>query len=649
MGNKVGEETRRRRWIAWAIALAAIAAALWWQKPWADSVMTVTVTVSTDEQPAAGVYRKRAFFSASRSSRPVMGMSVDLRRWEGELVRLDVRGTVRPRAFDEGSTGYFTCSAHLNDADGTGPLEFIGWQEGGSIWLHVGRLGCPSFVANAETDPPFVYTKDNWLWHVLRVPERGRVRLSLSPLLADDLQGRPAPFVPAARPPEQEAGRREIAGAERRPDVFIYVIDALRADHLGCYGYPRRTSAAIDAFAARATLYERAYTPTTWTRSSVATMLTGIYPCVHGAMHLSDVLDEWLLLLPEVLQQTGYTTCCVTTNGNVAEPFGFDQGYDSFVFGNRHPAEWVNWEVGRFLRGADDSQPVFMYLHTVEPHDPYTPGPESFARFDRGLNGVCDGTLESIEAVGRLRPDLTAEDVGHLIDLYDAEICEADWAFASFLDVLRRHERLGDALVILLADHGESFDEHDTLGHGRNLNREEMQVPLIIKFPDGRLAGTRVSRSVSLVDLFPTVLGELGLDVELTYPLPGGDLFLGASDPGSEPPRRLHAEVSQFDHNALDLVGIVDEDGYKRVIDVSVNPGAATELSLGLWDTGADPFEETDLVEARPVRAAYDEQLIAAWLIAKRHGRDAMATEGPPTVEMTDELRDQLRALGYLR
>ena len=636
--------------MAGAVLAGALAAAILWVKPWADSVMTAALIISTDDAGPVNAHQTRTLFSARGKSRPVAESELDLGPWADQLVRLEVSGEVSQRAMGGGSTGYVACTLELVEAEGTTPLEFVGWRQGSRMGLHIGPLGPRSFEAGDGGQMRFAVAPKGTLWYVLRVPSGARLRVRTRPILLTDLPGRLEPFLPTEIGEAAGAARLPRRPPEGAPDVFIYLIDALRADHVGCYGYERDTSPAIDAFAAQATLYEQAQTAATWTRPSVATMLSGLHASVHGAMHESDLLEEWPVLLPEMLQEAGYDTFCITTNGNIVADQGFDQGYNDFIFLDQATAEWVNMMAGKILARHNPERPVFMYLHTVEPHAPYTPRAESFRRFDRGLSGRCDGSLESCEEVGILRPDLSDEDIAHLLDLYDGEVFDADQGFEDFLEMLRRTGRDENALIILVSDHGESFAEHDTLHHGWNLNQEDMRVVLAIRFPGGRFAGVRVKERVSLVDVLPTVLAEVGVAPELEYSLPGRDLTSAARRPDALSARRIYGEVSQFDSNDLDLAAVIDEDGYKRVVDVSVPPQeTATEKSIGLWDTRTDPKEAADLSESMPVRAAYGEQLIARWLLAQSRWREQMSPGPPPTIEISDELREKLRALGYLR
>lgn len=626
------------------VAAAAIAAVvLLWTKPWADSVMTVSATIAGEDAGKRTIYTARVPFSGD-GGRPTITATLDLSRWQGTLVRVDLQGTVSSRRIEQGSTGSVACAAALVTPDGEQPVEFVGWPQESNPGLHVGPAG-PRSLAVEVGNRRLAYAGKGNLWYVLRVPEKCRLRLHLRPVLATDLSSKPNPFplsAPAARPL-----RRPLRRPHPPPDVFIYLIDALRADHLGCYGYDRPTSPAIDGFAQEATLYENAHTAATWTRPSVATILSGIYPNMHGAMHESDALADWPALLPEILHGTGYATYCITTNGNVIADLGFDQGYDEFIFLDQGTASWVNGMAENLLARRDRDRPVFMFLHTIEPHAPYLPSPEAFSRFDRGFEGRCDGSMEALEEVGILRPDLSDDDIAHLIDRYDAEISEADQGFQGFLDVLHGAGRYRDAFLILLADHGESFAEHDTMRHGWDLNQEDMRVPLIVHFPAGRLSGTRVSAPVSLIDIAPTVLEAVGLRPDLDYDLPGRSILEVAEEPGT--PRRIFAEVSTWDSNDLDLAAVIDEDGYKRVLDLSVPPREnATDASLGLWDTHSDPKEADDASARRPIRADYGEQLIARWLARQLMHRRRVGAGPPPRTEIGEELRRKLRNLGYL-
>lgn len=630
-----------RRTIPFWAPVAALLLAVAWLRPWLDSALVVRVTIQPDGAAPVTIYRATALFSADEKRRPELPADLDLRRWSGKLARIDIIGAVRRRWMQDSSTGYVACAAQLLTPDGKLPFEFVSWQQGARMGMHVRQLG----PVACRADGGFVFAQKGTLWRALRLPRSARLQLRLRPLLNSELNTRPQPFI-AVTAARSALLPTPAVKPTRPPDVFIYLIDACRPDRLGCYGYDRPTSPAIDSFAREATLYENAYAASTWTRPSVATILTGLYACVHGAMHETDALAQWPALLPEMLRPAGYTTRCIAANGNITTELGFNQGYDEFVFLNEAPATLIDQMVAKRLAPQPPSKPVFMYLHTVETHGPWNPGPEALRRFDRGLKGRYDGSAASLDKISVLHPQLSEADLGHLIDLYDARISEADQGFAQFIDTLKRAGRYDNSLIILLSDHGEAFAEHDTFGHGWGLNRDTMHVLLAVKFPRGRDAGVRAAQPVSLIDVAPTVLAEAGVSPPRQYRLPGRSL----APAGLQSDRRIFAEVSMWEANNLDLVAVIDEDGYKRVIDASVLPReTAPRKSVGLWDTRPDPGEHTDLTDTLPVRAAYDEQLIAGWLLDQLQRRQKATGAPAPKIRLSEDLKRNLQNLGYLK
>lgn len=466
-----------------------------------------------------------------------------------------------------------------------------------------------------------------------------RVAIFLVPLLPIALLFWPQRL--AHGPPQAQANpaplRRAVLPRDR-PDVFIYLIDALRADHLGCYGYHRPTTPNLDAFAEDAVLFEAAQTTSTWTRPAVASLFTGHSPLRHQAMTHHDALPESALTLGQILRSQGYQSAALITNANVAPAFGLAQGFDDFSLKNCAPAVWTTEQVAAVLTSC--GHPYFLYVHTIEPHSPYAPRPQARVLFDSGAVGKCDGSIHALRQVRRLWPDISAQDVNHLLDLYDAQVWEADRAFGDFLTLLRAAGRYDSALIIALADHGEAFAEHETLEHGNTLCVEELRIPLLIKFPHGRHAGEHISDLVTTLDLAPTILCEVG--ARPAVDMPGWDL--GALLLGQGRPRPVFAYVCADNPEVRAVVAVIDADGYKRAIDVSRDHWIP-KSALGLWDTKADPAEKQNLFLHNPARAAACRQLIDAWMAEER-----AAAEGTPSrIELAPETREQLKALGYLR
>jgi len=632
------------------LVAAGALAAIWLLRPRPDSVMGVTVRV-TAEDGSVEAREARALFASRRRERPIATVEVDLSRWAGKLVRFNIEGALRGRRDGAGPAGSVGCAATIGGAAGERPVEFVGWVNDGQERVHLGALGPASFRGPERQGHTFVYGPENRLWNVISVRPRERLRLYFTPILTGDLDHAQEAYVPRAPQPWRPPQAAHKAKGARPPDVYIYLIDALRPDHLGCYGYDRPTSPVIDRFAAGAVVYEHAQATATWTRPSVSSFFTGLYPLAHGVEHLdSDKLDEWPVTIAEALQEADYRTVYVCTNGHASGHYGFLQGVDAYTYKNDESADWANRQLGALMADEKADQPVFAYVHTIEPHEPYTPNPATLRLFDRGFRGQRYATAAALAQAPERYPGLSQEETQHLVDLYDADVRDADTAFGEFLDLLKRTGRLENSLIIVLADHGEALGEHDTLRHGTTLNVEQMRPPLIIRYPGGRHGGARVRTPVSLVDLYPTVMAATAVTPTLSYALAGRDLAGLAASPSSAPGVPIFAEVSKMSNNRLDLVGVIDEDGYKRVFDMSVKPGAmVTKSSIGLWDTRSDPKEQRDLTRALPLRAAYDEVLTARYLVTQRWWRGPASTGTTPSAPLSPGMRKSLQALGYLK
>lgn len=321
-----------------------------------------------------------------------------------------------------------------------------------------------------------------------------------------------------------------VAPAEQRPpNVVLVVIDALRPDHLGCYGYHRQTSPFIDRISQEGALFEQAHAQGTWTLPSMLSMLTSQHRFLVGARAAGPPMwgepDELAFLQPvelfdalqDHLRAGGYATLGSVGGGFLDPLLGFSSGFDWYWTPPRPPvpAEHIVDQLADLQEAlpAYASQPFFVLLHTYEAHNYFQGRFRSLARFSRGYQGplVCPERLE--EAVLSGRPDgLSEADLRFIRDVYDGEIYEADRWLERFCEWLFSHDWGRDTVLIITSDHGEAFGEHGRMHHGDIPYREVVQVPLIIRFPDGRARGRRVPEPVALVDLLPTVLGLAGLE-----------------------------------------------------------------------------------------------------------------------------------------
>ena len=451
----------------------------------------------------------------------------------------------------------------------------------------------------------------------------------------------PAPLPPRAAPP---------AGA---PNVVLIMVDTLRADHLSCYGSAAVKTPHIDTLAADGLRWVNTFSQASWTRPSVATILTGLYPSSHGAVHKADRLPDRVDTLAEVLGRAGYHTVGFADNANVSQAFNFQQGFDEYHYlapdfffaasepaaqlalysGLRlvrerflahyvdvhhyyQPAEVVTAEVRRWLdRGARD-EPFFLFAHYMDPHDPY---------FAHPFNG------EGYARVAHPNPPPALAERLHR--LYEGEVAYLDEHLGVLFDDLRRRGLYDRTLVVLTADHGEEFHEHGGWWHGTTLYDEQIHVPLIVKPPGAHaLARLRDELATSL-DIAPTIVAAAHLKPPAV--MQGHALPL---DAGPAPARESTFAEEDLEGNVLQAVRT---RAWKLV---AANPGNPRGLAPEeLYDLPRDPGEQRNVIASTPAEAdTMRAALGRAVLEAREH---AGATEQAPGMDAATKAR--LKALGY--
>lgn len=456
-------------------------------------------------------------------------------------------------------------------------------------------------------------------------------------------------FAPAARAAGPGSIRRLVGGAAltvalaacgaglpdgtsepRRPNVVLYVVDTVRADRLGVYGYGKPTSPRLDAFATDALVFENAYAQSSWTRPAVASLFTGLLPPAHRTVGRRSVLPEEAVTLAEILAAHGYEGLGLVRNPNVGRAFGFAQGFTRFRSEDRERDETMLDRVRLWLDERQDAEaPFFLFLHAIDPHGPYDPAPEFEEMFDAGGAPAHYRTVRYL--LGLNRGDVEAEPgtAEALSRLYDAEVAQNDRAFGDLLDELEARGLAGGAAVIYLSDHGEEFAEHGRWEHGLSLYEEVLRVPLVMRLPG--VPARRVEEPAQHVDVLPTLLGYLGIEAP---PTDGRDLL--AARRRGDAPLDVYTHLDVDGHRAASVI----RGRFKLVLPQSPSQGTAPML----FDLEADPGELEDLAAARPDVV---ERMLA--LLAERN----LADEVEPAEEIEDDqlgedVRRRLRALGYV-
>ncbi len=444
------------------------------------------------------------------------------------------------------------------------------------------------------------------------------------------------------------AGGEEQENGARPRNVLLLSLDTLRPDHLSCYGHGRETSPAIDALAARGVRFADASSAAPWTLPAHATMFTGLYPSHHGVKDYSHRLPAESVTLAEILRERGFQTFAVINTWNIADPrFEIFQGFaPEDVCYIRETAQAagggqvilntgveVEQAARAFLARRDPAKPFFLLAHFYDAHTDFTPSSENRERFVSPYPGKLDGTTAQLMELRARGLRLGEADLRFLREMYDAEIRGLDDILARFFEFLEEQALVEDTLIVLTADHGEEFQEHGGLLHGRTQYEELLRVPLIFAGP-GIPRGKVVDQPASLVDLLPTVLGRLGI----AAPAHLDGLDLAPAWSGAALPERLL--FGEADHNnVVDGKPVLDIKRMARLGHEKLHLDRHTEEAQ-LFDLAQDPREQRDLAASSPQRV----ELLRAALARFQGGAVAGQASG---TELSTQNLELLRELGY--
>jgi len=435
------------------------------------------------------------------------------------------------------------------------------------------------------------------------------------------------------RPARRAGGLAELSALRERQDlnVVFLLIDALRADRLGVAGYGRPTSPNLDALARSGVRFARTRAPSSWTKPSMASLLTATSPSANRILRWEDTVPEAATLPAEIFHEAGLRTLGLYRNDWLAPHFGFGQGFDNYytprVFAQSEPLRRNSPSVGAGLQGSDADitqaatqflkslgrDQFFLYLHYMDVH-----------QYASEASGPTFGTSHS--------------------DFYDSAIA---WVDRNVGEVVAELERLGLAsrtLIVITSDHGEEFGEHGGEGHGRTLYHEVTDVPWILVPPFRLEPGIVVETSVSSLDIFPTVLDLMGLP-----PLPGAEgrsalPLIEAAIRGTSPPPGLDRPAfaaldrswGQRGAAANRIASVVTDD--ERLIRALDAPAPVEFFALA-----SDPLERSNVAGAEYVAKDRLEDLLT-----KRLEQPGPSWGETKPVQIDRLSLDQLRALGYV-
>lgn len=450
------------------------------------------------------------------------------------------------------------------------------------------------------------------------------------------------------RVPSAEAMEKARAAAASA-NVVICIIDAARADHMGCYGYPRKTTPNIDRLAQEGVVFEEHFVPYCHTKASTVSLFTGLYPDAH-LVRVHSTMERGQFTLARGLESGGLSTAFFSSNVVASPAMGigtdfqeiFARGEGEEQLADRTP-ETLLEVFARWLERRDRSR-FFAYVHFVPPHLPYEAPPVLKALFaGKEPPNAWQGRLEFPEAAPPERPR-EPPPLDEWVNLYDANLRWADWAVGELESLLRESGVLDNTVFIVTSDHGEAFREHGYRYHSRGVYDELVHVPLLIRFPGEERVVGRVTGLSQTVDLLPTVFDLLGV----RYPdgeVQGCSLLPVLSGEA----RRVREYVYATAAGPGETYLIRDE----RSALILLKGGR----QRALYDLEADPQQRHNVIDDQPERAA---EMVAAFrTFAETQRRppldfidaDAKVEEmaGPPAQKLSDDIRRDLEALGYLQ
>jgi arylsulfatase A-like enzyme len=436
-------------------------------------------------------------------------------------------------------------------------------------------------------------------------------------------------------------------------NVVVISLDTTRADALGAWGHPDAHTPSLDALAAESIRFARAYTTSPTTLASHTSLFTGNVAHTHGVPRNDHGVSPDNVLLAERLAEAGYDTAAFLGAMPLAAHSGFTQGFGTIDADFTHhrtegagqterPGAEVTDAALAWLRRHDSDTPFFLFVHYFDAHAPYDPPADLRADLVPDLVDDKLGSVKQLQRLPMLRrrdPEAFPALAGRLERLYRAGVAEVDRQVGRLIEGLDALGARDDTLVIVVADHGETFASHDELfDHGETVYDESTHVPMLLRLPGSAQAGRVFHTPVALIDVVPTLIPWLGLpDVDeafdgysffealrrrgdWTRPAP---IFLEATKP--------HLEgASGWQNDALDKAVV---DGTWKYL---VRPRRKAEA---LYDLGRDPEEQHDALHAEGARAAPLRAAMQAW----RQAADPL----PSPLISDARVQAELAALGY--
>ncbi|MCX7973221.1 MAG: sulfatase [Candidatus Aminicenantes bacterium] len=411
-------------------------------------------------------------------------------------------------------------------------------------------------------------------------------------------------------------------------NIILIAIDTLRADHLGCYGYHRNTSPHIDLLAKDSLLFEKTVAQNPWTLPSFASMFTSLYPSQHKVGLIEKKLAESYLTLAEILKGKGYYNIAFTGGAYLSKEFGLSQGFDVFEEFNRPSSNDIEEIISAAIEWLEKEkkEKFFMFIHSYQPHSPYWP-PADYDIFYRNYTGRITGDLwKDVQIVfGELESKyktIPSHDRERLISLYDGDILYTDVWIGRFIKTLKELNLYEESLIIFTSDHGEEFNEHGAWEHGHTLYKELLNVPLIIKFPNGAYKGV-ADKLAELIDIMPTILDFF--KIKINHKIDGQSLLRKSGNNFAYSQAFPKPNLLSFQEGNIKIIFNFDKRSYE------------------IFNLNDDPDEKNNIFTSEIVNFYKPKIKLYPQLELKKEAFQLNKKE------LSEEVVEKLRALGYIK
>jgi len=450
------------------------------------------------------------------------------------------------------------------------------------------------------------------------------------------------PRIIAEKKKDVKDDKQEDSGAKpniQKPfNIMIYLVDCLRPDHLPFFNYKKNIAPHMVEFSKDSIIFKNAVAQSSWTRTSVGALFTGLHPFAHRAINLKSGLASELTTLAEVLEKAGYYTIGISSNAGIKPFFNFHQGFKFFKY-HSNLSGGISDKLNEyaFTELRKKKVPFFLYLHTMDLHRPYKLKEEFLPPSPQETEDK-DNQWVTVSRDGGMKYQV---DLNQVQAMYDAAIQQNDKSFGDLIEELKKLNLYSNTLIILMADHGEELYDHRKFAHGKTLYQEVIHQLLVIKLPGQSMAGKLIHENVQTIDIFPTFLDMIGEPIP--YYLSGKSLKnLMFSSPGFESP--FHEEIFAETGRELSIKAVID-GSWKLIRKISIDSDRPEEYEL--FNLKDDPLEKNNLLYTNPIATEYLKRRIQNWA----HSQEKLTklVKGDVEKTLTQKEIEELKALGYIQ